>query len=71
MTTSTEPTVTTTRFATSADGTRIAYEVCGSGPALVLVDGALCQRSMGPARPLAGAAVLVVHRARLRPPRAR
>jgi pimeloyl-ACP methyl ester carboxylesterase len=53
MTTSTEPTVTTTRFATSADGTRIAYEVCGSGPALVLVDGALCQRSMGPARPLA------------------
>src|SRR4051794_6033211 len=42
-----------TRFATSADGTRIAYEVRGSGPALVLVDGALCQRSMGPARPLA------------------
>jgi len=48
---STEP--STTRFATSADGTRIAYEVTGSGPALVLVDGALCQRSMGPARPLA------------------
>jgi hypothetical protein len=48
---STEP--TTSRFATSADGTRIAYEVTGSGPALVLVDGALCQRSMGPARPLA------------------
>jgi hypothetical protein len=42
-----------TRFATSADGTRIAYEVSGSGPALVLVDGALCQRAMGPARPLA------------------
>src|SRR6476659_11140784 len=48
---STEP--STTRFATSADGTRIAYEVTGSGPALVLVDGALCQRSMGPARGLA------------------
>jgi pimeloyl-ACP methyl ester carboxylesterase len=27
--------------------------VRGSGPALVLVDGALCQRSLGPARPLA------------------
>lgn len=48
-----EDPVTTTRFATSADGTRIAYEVHGSGPALVLVDGALCQRSMGPARSLA------------------
>jgi pimeloyl-ACP methyl ester carboxylesterase len=44
---------TETRFATSADGTRIAYEVHGSGPALVLVDGALCQRSTGPGRPLA------------------
>jgi len=42
-----------TSYAVSADGTRIAYEVSGSGPALVLVDGALCQRSMGPARPLA------------------
>ena len=56
MTTDThhEDAMTTTRFATSADGTRIAYEVHGSGPALVLVDGALCQRSMGPSRPLAG-----------------
>ncbi|MCU7820562.1 alpha/beta fold hydrolase [Kitasatospora sp. DSM 101779] len=35
---------------TSADGTRIAYECGGRGPALVLVDGALCHRS---ARPLA------------------
>jgi pimeloyl-ACP methyl ester carboxylesterase len=43
----------TTRFATSADGTEIAYEVTGSGPALVLVDGALCQRAMGPSRGLA------------------
>src|SRR4029079_635405 len=42
-----------TSYAVSADGTRIAYEVSGSGPALVLVDGALCQRSMGPSRPLA------------------
>jgi pimeloyl-ACP methyl ester carboxylesterase len=43
----------TTRIATSADGTRIAYEVSGTGPALVLVDGAMCQRVMGPARGLA------------------
>jgi pimeloyl-ACP methyl ester carboxylesterase len=43
----------TTRYATSADGTKIAYEVHGSGPALVLVDGAMCHRSMGPARGLA------------------
>ena len=43
----------TTRFATSADGTRIAYEVRGSGPALVVVDGAMCQRAMGPSRALA------------------
>lgn len=52
MDTSTHP---DTLFARSADGTRIAYEVRGSGPALVLVDGALCQRSMGPARGLAAA----------------
>jgi len=42
-----------TRFATPADGTRIAYEVTGSGPALVLVDGAMCQRAFGPSRGLA------------------
>lgn len=52
MTTTTD---TTTRFTHSSDGTRIAYEVHGSGPALVLVDGALCQRTMGPARSLAKA----------------
>jgi pimeloyl-ACP methyl ester carboxylesterase len=51
----TTTTATQTRFTTSADGTEIAYEVSGSGPALVLVDGALCQRSMGPARGLAQA----------------
>ena len=44
---------TSTRHVTSADGTSIAYEVSGTGPALVLVDGALCQRSMGPSRGLA------------------
>jgi pimeloyl-ACP methyl ester carboxylesterase len=45
--------ISTTRFTTSSDGTEIAYEVTGSGPALVLVDGALCHRAMGPARGLA------------------
>jgi pimeloyl-ACP methyl ester carboxylesterase len=49
----TVPEAPSTQYAVSADGTRIAYEVHGSGPALVLVDGALCQRSMGPSRPLA------------------
>src|SRR3954452_19366152 len=44
-----------TRFATSADGTRIAYEVHGTGPALVIVDGAMCQRALGPSAGLAKA----------------
>jgi pimeloyl-ACP methyl ester carboxylesterase len=43
----------TTEFATSADGTRIAFERAGHGPVLVLVDGAFCYREFGPARPLA------------------
>jgi pimeloyl-ACP methyl ester carboxylesterase len=37
----------------SADGTTIGYESTGSGPALVLVDGAMCYRAAGPLRPLA------------------
>ena len=40
-------------FVTSADGTRIGYSVIGSGPPLVLVDGAMCWRASGPATPLA------------------
>jgi hypothetical protein len=32
----------------SKDGTTIAYERYGSGPALILVDGALCSRTFGP-----------------------
>ena len=32
----------------SADGTSIAYSRRGSGPAVILVDGALCHRGMGP-----------------------
>jgi len=38
---------------TSVDGTRIGYERTGDGPALVLVDGALCFRAFGPMPPLA------------------
>jgi pimeloyl-ACP methyl ester carboxylesterase len=34
---------------TSKDGTRIAYDKNGSGPALILVDGAFCFRHNGPA----------------------
>lgn len=39
-----------TEFTVSKDGTRIAFERTGSGPLLVLVDGALCFRAFGPAR---------------------
>ncbi|MEQ0561938.1 alpha/beta hydrolase [Amycolatopsis sp. NEAU-NG30] len=42
----------------SADGTKIAYTATGSGPALVLVDGAMCYRGSSPndalAKELAG-----------------
>ena len=41
---------TTTR---SSDGTVIAYETRGYGPPLILVDGALCSRAMGPSAKLA------------------
>jgi pimeloyl-ACP methyl ester carboxylesterase len=37
----------------STDGTTIAYERTGSGPALILVDGALCSRGFGPSPKLA------------------
>lgn len=37
----------------SADGTTIAYETIGSGPSLVLVDGAMCFRDFGPCRSMA------------------
>ena len=39
--------------ATSRDGTRIAYERFGSGPPLILVDGAMCSRAFGPMPKLA------------------
>lgn len=50
-----------TRFAISADGTEIAYDVTGPGsgagsgmraPSVVVVEGALCTRAMGTARAL-------------------
>lgn len=37
----------------SKDGTVIAYDKIGSGPAVVLVDGAFCHRDMGPSTPVA------------------
>ena len=40
-------------FVTSKDGTRIGYSAAGAGPAIVLVDGALCWRASGPSGPLA------------------
>ena len=36
----------------SQDGTTIAYTRSGSGPALILVDGALCSRAFGPSAKL-------------------
>jgi pimeloyl-ACP methyl ester carboxylesterase len=39
----------------SADGTSIAYEVHGTGPILVVVDGAMCFRDSGPSRGIAQA----------------
>jgi pimeloyl-ACP methyl ester carboxylesterase len=36
-----------TEYAKSTDGTRIAFESNGTGPVLVLVDGALCHRRFG------------------------
>ncbi|HEV7963474.1 MAG TPA: alpha/beta fold hydrolase [Actinoplanes sp.] len=38
---------------TAPDGTTIGYEHTGGGPALILVDGALCYRAAGPLRSLA------------------
>lgn len=49
--TETNPLNPETEFAVSADGTRIAFSRAGSGPVLVLVDGALCHRDFGPSKP--------------------
>ena len=37
----------------SADGTTIAYQRAGAGPAVILVDGAMCYRGFGPLAALA------------------
>ena len=37
----------------SKDGTEIAYEKSGQGPALILVDGAMCYQTFGPMLDLA------------------
>ncbi|MDX6239536.1 MAG: hypothetical protein QOG10_4351, partial [Kribbellaceae bacterium] len=37
----------------SADGTAIVYDRAGQGPAIILVDGALCSRAQGPMPELA------------------
>ncbi len=39
----------------SADGTTIAHERTGSGPCVIVVDGALCYREFGPSRKIAAA----------------
>ena len=44
---------------TSKDGTTIAFDQAGQGPAIILVDGALCYRTFGPMGPLA--ALLAPH----------
>ena len=49
-----EGTVMTTKVR-SKDGTMIAYEKSGSGPAVILVDGAFCSRAFGPSQRLAKA----------------
>jgi pimeloyl-ACP methyl ester carboxylesterase len=38
----------------SQDGTHIEYSRAGTGPAVILVDGAMCYRDSGPSGPLAG-----------------
>ena len=42
--------VAATEYATSADGTRIAFERAGTGPVVVLVDGAMVYREFGGGR---------------------
>lgn len=43
----------------SKDGTPIAFDQSGPGPAVILVDGAMCYRDFGPMKPLA--ALLAPH----------
>ena len=41
------PASASTEYAVSEDGSRIAFEVAGTGPTVVIVEGALCHRGMG------------------------
>jgi pimeloyl-ACP methyl ester carboxylesterase len=50
--TDTTPALSGTRYATSADGTRIAYDTIGAGPLVVVVGGALNWREFGNVRSL-------------------
>ncbi|MRH90119.1 alpha/beta fold hydrolase [Nocardia sp. SYP-A9097] len=43
----------TTSTVISKDGTVIAYDKIGDGPAVLLVDGAFCHRAVGPSTPVA------------------
>ena len=54
-------TIARTEFAVSRDGTRIAYTQQGAGRPLILVDGALCHRAMGPSAALAKGAPRLFH----------
>lgn len=45
--------IITIKNISSRDGTEIAFDTVGSGPALILVDGALCYRGFGPMKKLA------------------
>jgi pimeloyl-ACP methyl ester carboxylesterase len=46
---------TATGTVVSRDGTPLTYERTGTGPPLILVDGGLCYRELGPSRALAAA----------------
>jgi pimeloyl-ACP methyl ester carboxylesterase len=48
-------TVDTVERTTSLDGSTIAFERTGAGPALVIVDGAMCSRAFGPSEASAAA----------------
>ena len=51
----TETSIVTSKTTTSKDGTTIGYTKLGSGPSVVLVDGAMCYREFGPMKSLADA----------------
>ena len=56
---------------TSRDRTVIAYDEAGSGPAVILIDGALSARGGSLNEPLTAELSPTLHGDHLRPPRAR